>query len=178
MTQSSLSGLLNECRGAYNAHSKSDELIVHESLEHAFRLKIKAGEIEQEIKGRHAALDDELECLYNEIKLLNDAKDRIIQEHADAGNLEESGYKLDPIVQKQNRKPDMDKIRRHEDDWNMLVALEVKRVKENYVPSQTALKAVFGKQFEAFLIPADKIITGYEVAPVAVMPDKAAEVEL
>lgn len=175
MSQASLSGLLNECRAAYNA--PSDELVIHESLEHAFRLKMKAGEIEQEIKDRHAALDAELEGLYNEIKQLEAAKDRIVQEHVDAGTMEEAGYKVEPIVQKQNRKPDMDKIRRHEDDWNLLISLEVKRIKENYVPNQTALKAVFGKQFEAFLIPAEKIIIGYEVAPVAVMPEKAGEVE-
>jgi hypothetical protein len=175
MSQASLSGLLNECRAAYNA--PPDELVIHESLEHAFRLKMKAGEIEQEIKDRHAALDAELEGLYEEIKRLNAAKDRIVQEHVDTGTMEEAGYKVEPIVQKQNRKPDMDKIRRHEDDWNLLISLEVKRIKENYVPNQTALKVVFGKQFEAFLIPAEKIIIGYEVAPVAVMPEKAGEVE-
>lgn len=175
MTQSSLSGLLNECRAAYNA--KPEEFIIHETLEHAFRLKIKAGELAQEIKDRHAALDAELEGLHEEIKRLNAAKDRILQEHVDSGTMEEAGYKVEPIVQKQNRKPDMEKIRRHEDDWNLLISLEVKRIKENYVPNQTALKAVFGKQFEAFLIPAEKIITGYEVAPVAVMPEKAGEVE-
>ena len=52
-----------------------------------------------------------------------------------------------------------------------------RRVKENYVPNQTALKDVFGKQYEAFLIPAQTTIIGYEVAPVAVMPEKAGEVE-
>lgn len=176
MTQASLSGLLNECRAAYNA--PSDELVIHESLEHAFRLKMKAGEIAQEINNRHAALDAELEGLYEEIKRLNDAKERILQEHVDSGMMEEAGYQVEPIVQKQNRKPDMDKIRRHEDDWNMLVALEVKRIKENYVPNQTALKAVFGKQFEAFLIPAQTVVIGYEVEPVAVMPEKAGEVEV
>lgn len=175
MTQASLSGLLNECRAAYNA--TPDELILHESLEHAFRLKMKAGEIAQEIKDLHAALDAELSGLYEEIKQLNDAKERILQEHVDAGMMEEAGYKIKALEQKQNRKPDMDKIRRHEDDWNMLVALEVKRIKENYVPNQTALKAVFGKQFEAFLIPAQTVVIGYEVEPVAVMPEKAGEVE-
>ena len=175
MTQASLSGLLNECRAAYNA--TPDELVIHESLEHAFRLKMKAGEIEQEIKDRHAALDAELEGLYEEIKQLNDAKERILQEHVDSGMMEEAGYKVQALEQKQNRKPNMDKIRRHEDDWNMLVALEVKRIKENYVPNQTALKAVFGKQFEAFLIPAQTVVIGYEVEPVAVMPEKAGEVE-
>lgn len=174
MTQASLSGLLNECRAAYAA--KPEEFI-RESLEHAFRLKIKAGEIAQEIKDRHAALDAELSGLYEEIKQLNDAKERILQEHVDAGMMEEAGYKVKALEQKQNRKPDMDKIRRHEDDWNMLVALEVKRIKENYVPNQTALKAVFGKQYEAFLIPAQTTIIGYEVEPVAVMPEKAGEVE-
>lgn len=175
MSQASLSGLLNECRAAYNA--PSDELVIHESLEHAFRLKMKAGEIEQEIKDRHAALDVELSGLYEEIKQLNDAKERILQEHVDAGMMEEAGYKVKALEQKQNRKPDMDKIRRHEDDWNMLVALEVKKIKESYIPNQTALKAVFGKQYEAFLIPAQTTIIGYEVEPVAVMPEKAGEVE-
>lgn len=175
MTQASLSGLLNECRAAYNA--KPEEFVIHETLEHAFRLKIKAGEIAQEIKDRHIALDAELEGLYEEIKRLNAAKDRILQEHVGSGTMEEAGYKVKALEQKQNRKPDMDKIRRHEDDWNMLVALEVKKIKESYIPNQTALKAVFGKQFEAFLIPAQTVVIGYEVEPVAVMPEKAGEVE-
>ena len=175
MSQASLSGLLNECRAAYAA--KPEEFVIRESLEHAFRLKIKAGEIAQEIKDRHAALDAELEGLHEEIKRLNAAKDRILQEHVDSGTMEEAGYKVEPSVQKQNWKPDMERIRRHEDAWNMLVALEVKKVKESYIPNQTALKAVFGKQYEAFLIPAQTTIIGYEVEPVAVMPEKAGEVE-
>lgn len=180
MSQSALTGLFAECRAAVaeNKAMKQPSIEIYEDLQHAFRLKIKIGEIEQDIKDRHQALDAELAGLYEEIKQLNDAKDRIIQEHVDAGTLEESGYKVKTLVQKQNRKPDMDKIRRHEDDWNMLVALEVKKVKENYVPNQTALKAVFGKQYEAFLIPAQEVVTGYDVEPVAQPPEKAAEVEL
>lgn len=181
MSQSALSGLFAECRAAVaeNKAMQSPEFEIHEDLQHAFRLKIKVGEIEQEIKNRHIALDAELEGRYEEIKRLNDAKERILLEHVDSGTLEESGYKVKTLVQKQNRKPDMDKIRRHEDDWNMLVALEVKKVKENYVPNQTALKAVFGKQYEAFLIPATEVITGYDVEPIAQPPEQAsAEVEL
>lgn len=179
MSQVALSELFAECRAAVaeNKAMKSEEFVVKEDLQHAFRLKIKAGELEQEIKDRHAALDAELEGLYEEIKRLNEAKERILQEHAEAGTVEEAGYKLKSLVQKQNRKPDMEKIRRHEDDWNLLVSLEVKRVKENYVPNQTALKAVFGKQFEAFLTPAQEVVIGYDVEPVAIEPEQNPGVE-
>lgn len=175
--------MMQECRAAVAEgkamkQSSPEEFLVKEDLQHAFRLKIKAGELQQEIQDRHAALDAELEGLYEEIKRLNEAKERILLEHAESGTMEESGYKVKTLIQKQNRKPDMDKIRRHEDDWNMLVSLEVKKVKENYVPNQTALKAVFGKQFESFLIPAQEVVTGYDVEPVAELPEKAAEVEL
>lgn len=178
MTQVSL--MADECRAAIHEAKalKANPLEIHEDLSHAFRLKIKIGEIEQEIADRHAALDAELLGLREEIKMLNEAKDRILQEHADAGNMEEAGYHVKTLVRKENRKPDMDKIRRHEDDWNILVSLEVKRVKENYVPNQTALKAVFGKQYEAFLTPAKETVIGYDVEPVAQMPEQgSAEVE-
>ena len=178
MSQSALTDLISECRAAYQAGSSKDEYLVKESLQHAFRLKMKVGALEQEIQDRHTALDAELESIREEIKQLNEVKDRIIQEHVNTGVLEESGYKIDPKVQKTNRKPDMDKIRAQKDDWDLLIQLEVKRVKDNYVPNQNSLKAVFGKRFESFLTPAQTTILGYDIVPIAEIPEKAGEVEV
>lgn len=100
----------------------------------------------------------------------------IIDKKQKAGVTQEGFFEIYPITRIENRKPDMEKIKRHEKEWNKLIDFKKSALETSYTPTQTDLKTFFGKQFKAFLIPGQEVVTGYDIRPV--MPEKAAEVEL
>lgn len=101
--------------------------------------------------------------------------EQIIENHVQAGKLQDEFYEIIPLVKMSRRSPDMAKIQRHEKEWNELLSLKLEKIKTEYKPTQAELKTVFGKQFEAFLSPGEEEITGYDIR--LLMSVKAGTVE-
>lgn len=126
-----------------------------------------------------AALDTLVERI-NKVKTsMSERRTEIITRKAEAGITHEGPFEIYPVTSKTNRTPDIEKIKKEAPGkWDILLDLKIEEVKESYKPNQTALKAVFGKGFDKYLIPGSETITGYDIRLIDQMPEKGSvEVE-
>lgn len=177
MTQVSL--IMAECRAAM-AESASP-VTSFDGLQGAYRLKIRIGEIEQEIKDRHAALDDELADLHEQIKRMTTEKEEILQKCVDAGIDEENGYELKVQRKSQNGKLNRDKlIEMYPKVFDKLKKRAIEDLEDTYSPTLGDVRKEIKKlkaDPEEVIFPGQSVIIGYDVSPV--MPERSsAEVEL
>lgn len=116
------------------------------------------------------SIDQVINRLQELKKDLGVRRDIIIDDHVSAGILQEDCFRLEPVIKHGNRKPDTELIRKmYPQEWEKL--------KENYVPTITDLKFVFRKGYDAFLIPGEEKVSGYELK--LAMPERGSnEVEL
>lgn len=110
---------------------------------------------------------------------MTERRTEIITRKAEAGITHEGPFEIYPVISKTNRAPDIEKIKKEAPKkWDMLLDLKIEEVKETYKPNQTALKTVFGKGFEKYLITGSETITGYDIRLIDQMPEKGSvEVE-
>ena len=97
--------------------------------------------------------------------------DTIIEDHVSRGIMESDGFRIEPTYG--NRTIDVAKVKR-QPEWAAFIEMRRKNLENEIKLNQADLKAMFQKQYEAFLKPG-KVI-GYKLVPA--MPERAAEVEL
>jgi len=86
------SSVLSDFRPANQLESTS--FLIHEDLEHAYKLQIKAQEIQKSIDKALSDLEQELRPLRQEIQNLMEARDRIITEHVQGGCKQDGAFYL------------------------------------------------------------------------------------
>ena len=74
-----------------------DKFIVHETLQHAFKLQLKATEIQQAYDARMDEVKSELAPLLDEINELTNTATRIVNEHVTAGKMQDGQFSLQPV---------------------------------------------------------------------------------
>ncbi len=97
--------------------------------------------------------------------------DLILEDHVSRGVTEADGFRIEPIYG--NRTIDIAKVKRQK-EWAAFIEMRKNNLENEISLNQSDLKAMFQKQYEAFLKPG-KVI-GYKLVPA--MPERAAEVEL
>lgn len=137
------------------------------------------GEAER-LKASAICLDDLIEKL-TEIKRNAILKsDLIIEDKVRAGVFEEGEFKLEPVEKKSNRTLDLTLLKKtYPKQFEEMLETKKEQIQSSYSPTQTEIKAKFGKGWDALYRPGDVEIIGYNVVlSNPVMPIKAAEVEL
>jgi len=97
--------------------------------------------------------------------------DTIIEDHVSRGVTEADGFRIEPTYG--NRTIDVAKVKR-QPEWAAFIEMRRKNLENEIKLNQSDLKAMFQKQYEAFLQPGK--VNGYKLVPV--MPEKSGEVEL
>ena len=101
----------------------------------------------------------------------------IIEEHVQAGNLQEGLFRIVPIVKKENRKVNIVKIKeQYPSQFDILLKLKIDDIEQNYVPTIKEVETIFKTKANDVLIPAGEKIVGYDLQ--TLQPEKAAEVEV
>lgn len=80
---------------------KIGEFVTHESLKHAAKLQQKAQEIKDKIEILREEYEETIEPLQQEIRLLLEARDRIIREHQNKGIEQDGPFSI--VVDKKPR---------------------------------------------------------------------------
>jgi hypothetical protein len=107
--------------------------------------------------------------------------DEIIQNHIEAGILEEGNFKLEPIEKRTNRKVNREVLlsEKFKKRYDALLDAAKEELDESFTPTVKAIEVTFGKKADEILIPGMVTIVGYELKPLSPMPEKASiEVEL
>lgn len=97
--------------------------------------------------------------------------DLILEDHVSRGITEADGFRIEPTYG--NRTVDTAKVKRQK-EWAAFIEMRKNNLENEISLNQSDLKAMFQKQYEAFLKPGK--VNGYKLVPS--MPEKAAEVEL
>jgi len=96
--------------------------------------------------------------------------DTIIEDHVSRGIMESDGFRIEPTFG--NREIDVSKVKRQK-EWQSFLEMRKENLESEIRLNQGDLKAMFKKQYEAFLKPGK--INGHKLVPV--MPDKGGNVE-
>lgn len=97
--------------------------------------------------------------------------DLILEDHISRGVTEADGFRIEPTYG--NRTIDTAKVKRQK-EWAAFIEMRKNNLENEISLNQSDLKAMFQKQYEAFLQPGK--VNGYKLVPV--MPEKSGEVEL
>jgi len=110
---------------------------------------------------------DQLSALKRDIMVRHDT---IIEDHVSRGIMESDGFRIEPTFG--NREIDVSKVKRQK-EWQSFLEMRKENLESEIRLNQGDLKAMFKKQYEAFLKPGK--INGYKLVPV--MPEKGGNVE-
>ena len=110
---------------------------------------------------------DQLSALKRDIMVRHDTT---IEDHVSRGIMESDGFRIEPTFG--NREIDVSKVKRQK-EWQSFLEMRKENLESEIRLNQGDLKAMFKKQYEAFLKPGK--INGYKLVPA--MPEKAGEVE-
>ena len=80
-----------------------DRYVLHEDLEHAYKLQLKADEIQKQINKSLSDLEQELKPLREEILSLLSARDRIVSEHQQADKTQEGAFFVKQVARPTER---------------------------------------------------------------------------
>lgn len=105
---------------------------------------------------------------------LLEQSENIINDKQRDGVTVEGNFKIEPIISNGTRTADVKTLKTMKEEWDLLVGLKVKKVKDEYAPTQADLKTIFGKSFEKYLLPGLVTITGYDIKPISAMPEQAS----
>ena len=118
-----------------------------------------------------------VQSLQSIIDLLSELKrdimvryDTIIEDHVSRGIMESDRFRIEPTFG--NREIDVSKVKRQK-EWQSFLEMRKENLESEIRLNQGDLKAMFKKQYEAFLKPGK--INGYKLVPV--MPEKGGNVE-
>jgi len=110
---------------------------------------------------------DQLSALKRDIMVRYDTT---IEDHVSRGITEKDGFRIEPTFG--NREIDVLKVKRQK-EWQSFLEMRKENLESEIRLNQGDLKAMFKKQYEAFLKPGK--INGYKLVPV--MPEKGGNVE-
>jgi hypothetical protein len=110
---------------------------------------------------------DQLSALKRDIMVRHDT---IIEDHVSRGIMESDGFRIEPTFG--NREIDVSKVKRQK-EWQSFLEMRKENLESEIRLNQGDLKAMFKKQYEAFLKPGK--INGYKLVPG--IPEKGGDVE-